>query len=242
MNAYVHDIEHHSPVGDDDDLMHDFDALRLHMPVSNEEGDIVSAADLDFEPTDNPDGYELDERDFLAIGLGSGVTAMMFETANEQAAPVTRIGAGMQERHERVQDWQSDLVRMQNLGLDVFSAEDYTSLTVKDADIFQRVLRNARRSALNRAKRIKLVEGDLALDPDLESIYGKSRSASELLSMADQLEQLVADIDTSGLIDEKVKKSKKGLDYARRNYSDIVVVKDETGRLRVTPPSLRSTA
>lgn len=233
MNAYVHDIEHQHIVDDGDDHLHDSDALGLHMPVPNEEGDIVSAADLGLEFTELPDDDEFETRYHRLMGLGAEVAAMTVETSTTGDLAVQR---------ESIPDWQVDLIRMQDLGLDVFSPEDYRSLTVKDTDIFQRVLRNFRRSAVNRAKRIKLVEGDLDIDPDLKNIYGKSHSPAELLAFADRLEQLVAAIDASGLIDKNHEKSKKELAYAQRNYSDVVIVKDEAGKLRVSHLSLRHSA
>lgn len=195
-------------------------------------GDIIPVTDID-------DGYgaEWEEPGEVDTGfpvnrmIGAEAALRVVENAQEMN-PVTGVCAKTLEQIVTSQDWQKDLIVLHNLGLDVFSVDDYETLRTKDCDTFQRVIRNFRQSLVYHYKKIQSVDGNIELAPSLDSIYGKKCTAAELLELAEVLEQLVADIDESGVIDPSQDKTSIQLGKAP-DYTDVVVSRGTDNRLKL---------
>ena len=182
-------------------------------------GNVVAIYDID--PESNVYTPETKERPVKQAVLYLGEVA-----TNEVVVPNMQQELQYLQQHE----WQHEAAVWDNLGLGVFSSQEYKTLPSSDYDKLQRVLRNYSVTLQDRFKRIRNAEGIVSYDLKLEDQYGRDRTPEELLRYANGLEQLHSQLLQSNAINDEHVLTKRQLRNAP-HCKYVSVERVEEGKL-----------
>ncbi len=165
----------------------EYDTLGIN--VTEYKGDVIPLTDIDQEK--GAQWITSEGEDIGSRAVRSAVVAELFPEDTLHGHEVS----------ESIPKWQRDRFTYANLGITMFTAEEFRTLPVVEYDIWQRVVRNYMKSLKNHAGRIRHAEGQIEFDYDLGVLYGSDRSVEELLRYANELEVARDAIEARGLID-----------------------------------------